>query len=131
MSSSKQAAQELGEMLSKFCTTGIYGRFFSGKSNVDLTAQLVVIETINLIDEPDLMAVLVQMMILNINQNMAKSDRFFDQCGPASAAPHESESDIGVFRKTNHSAPIGNERLHRELFTETRKIPPEYYGSIA
>ena len=75
MSSSKQAAQELGEMLSKFCTTGIYGRFFSGKSNVDLTAQLVVIETINLIDEPDLMAVLVQMMILNINQNMAKSDR--------------------------------------------------------
>ncbi len=61
---------------------------------------------------------------------MAKSDRFFDQCGPTPETSHESESNIIFIGYADDSTSIGHEFLYRELITETRKTSPEHYGSI-
>lgn len=68
-------AQDLGNMLFPFTNHGVYGSFFKGPSQAKLDSNLVVIETDHLRNHPDLMAVLVQMMILQINQTMARGDR--------------------------------------------------------
>ncbi len=68
-------AQDLGNMLFPFTNEGVYGSFFNGSCEVELDSNLVVIETDHLRNHPDLMAVLVQMMILQINQTMARGDR--------------------------------------------------------
>ena len=62
---------------------------------------------------------------------MAKSDCFFDQCGPTPETLHESESIIIFIRHAYDPASIGNEFLYRELIAETRKTTPEHYGSVA
>lgn len=61
---------------------------------------------------------------------MAKSDRFFDQCGPTPETPHESKSSIIFIGHADNPTSIGNEFLYRELVTEIRKTSPEHYGSI-
>ncbi|MEI8321209.1 MAG: TraC family protein [Alphaproteobacteria bacterium] len=68
-------SQNLGIMLSPFAEGGTYGSFFSGPSQASLSEDLVVIETDHLRNHPSLMAVLVQMVILQINQTMARGDR--------------------------------------------------------
>ena len=70
-----QVSQDLGYMLFPFTTKGVHGKFFSGPSQASLKGDLVVIETDHLRNYPDLLAVLVQMMILHINQTMAQGDR--------------------------------------------------------
>lgn len=67
--------RELGDMLYSFTSRGDYGQFFSGSAQATLSADLVVIETDHLRSFPHLMAVLVQMMILEINQTMARGNR--------------------------------------------------------
>lgn len=67
--------RELGDMLFSFTREGDYGKFFSGKTQASLDGDLVVIETDHLRSFPHLMAVLVQMMILQINQTMARGNR--------------------------------------------------------
>ncbi len=74
-SRSEQAAHDLGQMLFSFTKTGMYGRFFEGTANASFDRSLVVIETDDLRNQPELMAVIVQMMILQINQMMSKGDR--------------------------------------------------------
>lgn len=68
-------AHDLAHMLYPFTQGGVYGSFFRGPCTAQLNARLVVIETDHLRNHPDLMAVLVQMMILQINQTMARGDR--------------------------------------------------------
>ena len=68
-------AKELGNMLFPFTANGQHGRFFSGKANLSLNADIVVIETDHLRSVPELLAVVVQIMIVHINQTMVKGSR--------------------------------------------------------
>lgn len=65
-------AQDLGRMLFNYTSDGAYGGFFSGKAELTLNADIVVIETDHLRNFPDLMAVVTQIMITHINNTMAK-----------------------------------------------------------
>jgi conjugal transfer ATP-binding protein TraC len=68
-------AKELGNMLFPFTANGQHGRFFSGKAKLSLNADIVVIETDHLRSVPELLAVVVQVMIVHINQSMVKGNR--------------------------------------------------------
>ncbi len=68
----ESVATELGHMLYDYTASGAYGAFFSGKANVSLNSNIVVIETDHLRNFPDLMAVVIQIMITHINHTMAK-----------------------------------------------------------
>ncbi|WP_341752546.1 MULTISPECIES: TraC family protein [unclassified Candidatus Tisiphia] len=68
-------AQELGNMLFPFTKEGQHGKFFSGKAKLSLNSDIVVIETDHLRNAPELLAVIVQIMIVHINQTMVKGDR--------------------------------------------------------
>lgn len=78
-------ATDLGRMLFNYTKDGAYGGFFSGKAQVTLNADIVVIETDHLRNFPDLMAVVNQSMMVHINSTMAKgkTDKpntiFFDE----------------------------------------------------
>lgn len=65
-------ANDLGRMLFKYTSKGAYGGFFSGKAEVSLNADIVVIETDHLRNYPDLLAVVMQIMMTHINSTMAK-----------------------------------------------------------
>jgi conjugal transfer ATP-binding protein TraC len=65
-------ANDLGRMLFNYTKDGAYGGFFTGKAEVSLNADIVVIETDHLRNFPDLMAVVTQIMITHINNSMAK-----------------------------------------------------------
>lgn len=68
-------ARDLGEKLSAFTSKGTFGHFFNEPANSNLKEDLIVIETDSLRSHPNLMAVVVQMLIMQINQEMAKGDR--------------------------------------------------------
>lgn len=70
-----QVARDLGQKLSLFSTMGSYGKFFNSPANTNLTEDLIVVETDDLRATPDLLAVVVQMLVMHINQQMIKSDR--------------------------------------------------------
>jgi conjugal transfer ATP-binding protein TraC len=65
-------ANDLGRMLFKYTNKGAYGGFFSGKAEVSLNADIVVIETDHLRNYQDLLAVVMQIMMTHINATMAK-----------------------------------------------------------
>ncbi len=68
-------ARDLGFMLYPYTTKGTYGRFFDGKSTLNLDNPLVVIELEELKERKDLQSVVVQMMIINITNKMFLGDR--------------------------------------------------------
>ncbi|WP_052046276.1 ATP-binding protein [Candidatus Paracaedibacter symbiosus] len=68
-------AINLGQTLYPFSGSGSYGHFFNKPANASFKERLVVIETDHLRNYPSLMAVVVQMLIIQINQEMAKGDR--------------------------------------------------------
>jgi conjugal transfer ATP-binding protein TraC len=68
-------AHDLGQMLYPYTESGAYGKYFNGKSNVDLNKQLVVIELEELKERKDLQSVVVQMMVINITNKMFMGDR--------------------------------------------------------
>ncbi|WP_010304192.1 type IV secretion system protein TraC [Candidatus Odyssella thessalonicensis] len=68
-------AKNLAQVLFPFSSQGSYGHFFNGPATVNLKNRLVVIETDDLRNFPSLMAVIVQLLIIQINQEMAKGDR--------------------------------------------------------
>lgn len=72
---SEEYAKELGNMLFPFTKDGQYGSFFSGKAGLSLKKDIVVIETDHLRSVPELLAVIVQIMIVHINGSMVKGDR--------------------------------------------------------
>lgn len=68
-------AQELGHKLYPYTEMGVYGRFFNGPANVDLSARMVVVELEELKERKDLQAVIVQMVILQITNKLYLGDR--------------------------------------------------------
>ena len=68
-------AKNLCQTLYAFSSQGSYGHFFNEAANTNFKEKLVVIETDHLRNYPSLMAVVVQMLIIQINQEMAKGDR--------------------------------------------------------
>lgn len=68
-------ATNLGQTLYPFSTSGSFGHFFNKAASASFKERLVVIETDDLRHYPSLMAVVVQMLIMQINQEMAKGDR--------------------------------------------------------
>ena len=68
-------AKDLGNMLFPFTNKGQHGKFFSGKAKISLNTDIVVIETDHLRSVPELLAVIVQIMIVHINGQMVKGDR--------------------------------------------------------
>ena len=68
-------AQKLAKMLFPYTKNGSYGRFFEGQSNVDLTSDLVVFELEELKERKDLQAVIVQIMVLQIANQVYLGDR--------------------------------------------------------
>ncbi len=69
------SAQNLAKMLFPYTKDGTYGRFFEGDANVDLTGRLVVFELEELKERKDLQAVIVQIMILQIANQVYLGDR--------------------------------------------------------
>ena len=68
-------AKEVGHLLHQFTREGDYGCFFNPPANVDLQKQLVVIETDDLRNHDKLLPVIIQMLIIQVNQIIARSDR--------------------------------------------------------
>ncbi|MGI4851420.1 MAG: type IV secretion system protein TraC [Janthinobacterium lividum] len=68
-------AREVGHLLHQFTQEGDYGCFFNPAANVDLSQQLVVIETDDLRNHDKLLPVIIQMLIIQVNQIIARSDR--------------------------------------------------------
>lgn len=71
----EKTANNLAYSLFSFSSEGSFGRFFNGPSTVNLKNKMVVIETDNLRSHPSLLAVVIQIMITQINQEMSKGDR--------------------------------------------------------
>ncbi|WP_010303293.1 type IV secretion system protein TraC [Candidatus Odyssella thessalonicensis] len=71
----EREARNVGQLLYAFSSHGPFGHFFNKPANANFENTLVVIETENLRNYPALMAVVVQMLIIQINQIMAKGDR--------------------------------------------------------
>ena len=74
-SHSDPKANDLGQMLYPYTASGTYGRYFNGPSTVNLDNALIVIELEELKERKDLQAVVVQMMIINITNQMFLGDR--------------------------------------------------------
>lgn len=70
-------SKDLSKMLFSYTSRGSYGEFFRGKAQVTLDADIVVIETDHLRNYKDLMAVVMQIMFIHINSNMAKGSTDF------------------------------------------------------
>ena len=70
-----QRAKDLSQMLYPYTKNGTYGRFFNGPSTVNFDNPLIVIELEELKERKDLQAVVVQMMIINITNQMFLGDR--------------------------------------------------------
>lgn len=68
-------AKSLGQKLFPYTKDGIYGRFFEGPSNVDLSAKMVVVELEELKERKDLQEVIVQMVIVQITNKLYLGDR--------------------------------------------------------
>ncbi|MDR3155769.1 MAG: type IV secretion system protein TraC [Holosporaceae bacterium] len=68
-------ARDLGQMLYPYTEAGVYGKYFNGKSNVNLENNLVVIELEELKEKKELQSVVVQMMVINITNKMFLGDR--------------------------------------------------------
>ena len=68
-------ARDVGHNLYRFTDDGDYGRFFNPPANVDLRKQLVVIETDDLRNHEKLLPVMIQMLIIQVNQIIARTTR--------------------------------------------------------
>jgi conjugal transfer ATP-binding protein TraC len=68
-------AQKLAKMLFPYTKNGSYGRFFEGTANVNLAGDLMVFELEELKERKDLQAVIVQIMVLQIANQVYLGDR--------------------------------------------------------
>lgn len=68
-------ATRLSEMLSPYTESGLYGRFFKGPANLDLSNPVLLIELEELKERKDLQSVVVQMLILQIMNEVYLGDR--------------------------------------------------------
>ena len=72
---SDKRANDLGQMLFPYTEQGTYGRFFNGVNTVNFQSNLVVVELEELKERKDLQAVIVQMVIISITNQMFLGDR--------------------------------------------------------
>lgn len=68
-------AQDLGKMLYPYTKSGVYGKYFNTKANVNLDNNIIVIELEELKEKKELQSVVVQMLIINITNKMFLGDR--------------------------------------------------------
>lgn len=68
-------ATHLGQKLFPYTKDGIYGRFFHGPANVNLSKPMVVVELEELKERKDLQEVIVQMVIVQITNKLYLGDR--------------------------------------------------------
>lgn len=68
-------AKNLGQKLFPYTQEGIYGRFFNGPANVNLSKSMVVVELEELKERKDLQEVIVQMVIVQITNKLYLGDR--------------------------------------------------------
>ena len=80
LNNKSKKAQELGQMLYPYTADGNYGRFFTGPANINLTDKLIVVELEELKERKDLQAVIVQMVILQITNQVYLGDRKTPSC---------------------------------------------------
>lgn len=71
----EKVAKNLAQTLYSFSSEGSFGHFFNQPSTASFKERMVVIETDHLRNHPNLMAVVVQMLMVQINQEMAQGDR--------------------------------------------------------
>jgi conjugal transfer ATP-binding protein TraC len=69
------ATESLKESLKKFSRQGVYSNYFYGSKLVDFTNDLVVIETEELKNMPDLQSVILQIFTLTISNQVFMGDR--------------------------------------------------------
>jgi len=72
---SEPVARDLATMLYPYTRPGSYGRFFSGRANVDLSNPLSVLELDDLVNTPDLQSVVLLTLMLHITEGMYHADR--------------------------------------------------------
>lgn len=63
-------AYRMGEQLQSFTSKGVYGRWFTGKSNLEFTSDFVVLEMEELKSKPDLQQVIMRFVMYRITQEM-------------------------------------------------------------
>jgi conjugal transfer ATP-binding protein TraC len=68
-------AHDLSKMLYPYTKNGTYSHFFNGVCNVDLSANMVVLEMEELKERHDLQAVMVQIMVLQVTNAVYMGDR--------------------------------------------------------
>lgn len=71
----EKEGRSLGEVLKSYGPGGTYGRFFTGKSNIDLKAKFVVVELEELKGNLELQPVVIQILILEIANQVYLGDR--------------------------------------------------------
>lgn len=70
-----QQARSIGRMLFPYTRDGVFGHYFTGKSNVDFENPFVLIELEELKEKKDLQAVVLQLLILTITDQAFLGDR--------------------------------------------------------
>ncbi|MEY3106608.1 MAG: hypothetical protein RIT35_774, partial [Pseudomonadota bacterium] len=70
-----KTSDKLAQMLFQYSGDGNFGRFFEGQANVDFKNKLTVIEFDDLRERKDLMAVIMQMLSVQIMTQIFKGDR--------------------------------------------------------
>jgi conjugal transfer ATP-binding protein TraC len=75
-----QRAHDLAEMLYDYTEDGVYGSMFNGEANVDLSNKMVVIEFQELDEQPDLLRVVQQIMVIHITNTLFGGDRKTKSC---------------------------------------------------
>ena len=71
----EDTARKLSIMLTPYTKTGIYGKYFTGKSNVNFTNRFVLIELDDLKKKPDLQKVVLRIFMLIITDQVMLGDR--------------------------------------------------------
>ena len=73
----KEICKRLAVMLYPYTEKGVYGRYFNGKSNVNLNDQFCVVELEELKSKPELQAVVMQILIVTITNTVILGKRKF------------------------------------------------------
>lgn len=111
----------LGKMLMPYTKDGLYSRFFEGKSNVDFTSNLVVIEMDELKERKDLREVITQMVIIQVTNQIIlgnRKDKFMLMIDEASENLSGKKSGPFIetlarrFRKCNAALVVGTQSVN-------------------
>ena len=116
-----QRSKDLALKLFPYTKEGLYGRFFEGEATISFSNALSVIELEELKERKDLQAVIVQMVILNITNQMFLGDRktpfgiVFDEAWDMLRGPQSGlfiETLARRLRKYRGSLIVGTQSIH-------------------